>query len=158
MMIPDDSSRGYVSDCDLGNYYFYFPHIYVYFMNCNVSLLCISENPLDLTKCNVSFLCISEYPHELHDLPKDYFLLPERLQIEENLLSNYQCHLLQDEGFSKLPPKFVANLHYKTNYIIHYRNLKLYLELRLCLTNFHRVLSWFVDQSCFVDQLAWLKN
>ena len=59
-------------------------------MNCNVSFLCISENPLNLTKCNVSFLCISEYPHELHDLPKDYLLVPERLQIEENILSNYQ--------------------------------------------------------------------
>ena len=95
-------------------------------------------------------LCISEYPHELHDLRKDYPLALERLQIEENILGNYQCHLLQDEGFSKPPPKLLPNLHNKTNYIIHYRNLKLYLELGLRLTNFDRVLSF--------DQSLWLKN
>ena len=57
-----------------------------------------------------TFLCISEYPHELHDLHKDDLLAPERLQIEENILSDYQCHLLQDEGFSKPSPKSVPNL------------------------------------------------
>ena len=35
-------------------------------------------------------------PHELHDLQKDYPLVPESLQIEENILSDYQYHLLQD--------------------------------------------------------------
>ena len=79
-------------------------------------------------------------PHELHDLHKDYPLAHERLQIEENINSNYLRHLLQDEGFSKPPPKLVPNLRSKTNYIIHYRNLKLYLELGLRLTNVHRVL------------------
>ena len=38
----------------------------------------------------------------------------------------------------------------KTNYIIHYRSLKLYLELRLCVTNVHRVLLF--------HQSPWLKN
>ena len=133
MMIPDDSSRGYILECDLGKYYFYYLYIHVYFI-----------------KCNVSFLCISEYPHELHDLHTDYPLAPEHLQIEENLLSEYQRHLLQGGGFSKPPPKLIPNLHNKTNYIIHYCNLKLYLELGLRLTNVHRVLSF--------DQSSWLKN
>ena len=101
-------------------------------------------------KCNVFFLCISEYPHELHDLHKDCLLAPERLQIEENLLSDYQRHLLQHEGFSKPPPKLVPNLRNKTNYVIHYHILKFYLELGLCLTNVHRVLSF--------NQSPWLKN
>ena len=125
MMIPDDSPRGYILECDLGKYYFYCLYIYVYFI-----------------KCDVSFLCISEYPHELHDLQKDYPLAPERLQIEENLLSEYQRHLLQDKGFSKPPPKLVPNLCNKTNYIIHCGNLRLYLEQGLHLTNVHCVL-WY---------------
>ena len=96
-------------------------------------------------KYNVSFQCISEYPHELHDLHKDYPLVHDGLQIEENILSDYQHHLLQDEGFIKPPPKLVPNLRNKTSYIIHYHILNLYLELGLRLTNVHRVLLF--DQS-----------
>ena len=145
MMVPDDSQKWYILECDLG-----ITNIHVYFIKCNVSFLHISNYPHDFTKCNISFVCVSEYPHELHDLHKDYPLALERLQIEENLLSDYQRHLMQDEGFSKPPPKLVPNLRNKTNYIIHYRNLKLYLELGLRLTNVHRVLSF--------DQSPWLKN
>ena len=116
MMIPDDSSRGYILECDLGKYYFYYLYIYVYFIKRNVSFLCISECPQDYVKCNVSFICISEYPHELHDRHKNYSLASERLKIKENILSNYKHHLLQDEGFSKPPPKLIPNLCHKTNY------------------------------------------
>ena len=116
MMIPDDSSRGYILECDLGKYYFYYLYIYVYFKKRNVSFLCISECPQDYVKCNVSFICISEYPHELHDRHKNYSLASERLKIEENILRNYKRHLLQDQGFSKPPLKLVPNLCHKTNY------------------------------------------
>ena len=150
MMRPDDSSKGYILECDLGKYYFYFFSKYVYVIKCNVSFLCISENPHDFIKCNVLFLCIAEYPHEIHDLHKDYLLVTERLQIEEKIFSNYQRHLLQDEGFSKPPSKLVPNLRNKTNYIIHYPNLNLYMELGLRLTNAHFDVSF--------DQLPWLKN
>ena len=84
MMVPDDSSRGYILECDLGKYFFYTLYIYVYLIKCNVSFLCISEFPLDFIKCNVSFLYVLEYPNEFHDLHKDYLLAPEPLQIEEN--------------------------------------------------------------------------
>ena len=84
-MIPDDSSRRYILERDLGKYYFYCLYIHAYFMKCNASFLYISENLCDFIKYNVSFLCISEYPHELHNLHKDYPLAPEHLQIEENI-------------------------------------------------------------------------
>ena len=71
----------------LGKCYFYYLYIYVYFI-----------------KCTISSLCISKYPHGFHDLQKDYALAPERLQIEEIIFSDYQRHLLQDEGFSKPQP------------------------------------------------------
>ena len=77
MMKPDDSPRVCILECDLGKYYFCCLYIYVYFITCKVSLLCILEYPRDFMKCNFSFLCISEYPHELHDQLKDYPLAPE---------------------------------------------------------------------------------
>ena len=123
-------------------YYFY---IHVYFIKCNVSFLCISEYPRDFIKYNVSFLRVSEYLNELHDQHKDYPLALEHFQIKENILSDYQCHLLQNERFRKPPPKLVPNLGNKANCIIHYCNLKLYLELGLHVTKVHRVLSF--DQS-----------
>ena len=83
-MVPDDSLRRYILECDLGNYYFYYLYIHVHFIKhvsflyisedlrdfikCNVSFLCISKYPRDFIKCNASFLCILEYPHELHDV------------------------------------------------------------------------------------------
>ena len=76
--------------------------------------------------------------------------MPERIQIEENILSKYQHHLLQDEGFSKPPPKLVPNLRNKTNDIIHYHNLKLQLELGFHLANVHCALPF--------DQSPWWKN
>ena len=69
---------------------------------------------------------------------------------KKTYFSDYQRHMLQREGFSKPPLKLVSNLRNKTNYIIHYRNLKLYLELGLRLTNVHCALSF--------NQLPWLKS
>ena len=85
-----------------------------------------------------------------YDVHKHYPLVVDCLQTGENILSEYQRHLLQDEGFRKPAPKLVTNLRNKTNYIIHYRNLKLYLELGLRLTNVHPVLLF--------DLSPWLKN
>ena len=81
---------------------------------------------------------------------KDYPFTPERVQIDENILSDYQCCLLQDEGFSKPPPKLLPNLRNKRNYIFHFRNLKLYLEWALPLINGHHVFLF--------NQSPWFKN
>ena len=89
MMMPDDSSRGYILDCNLGKCYFYYLYISVYSI-----------------KCNVSFLCISRYPHELHDLHKDYPLATECLQMEENILSkNISVTYYNMKGSANLHPK-----------------------------------------------------
>ena len=127
MLLSDDSSKGCIFVCDLGKYYFFYLCIYVYFINCSVSFLYISEHPL-------------EFP----DLQKYYLLAPKCLHIKENIFGNYQCHLLQDQRFSKPPLKLALNLHNKTNYIIHYRNLKLYLELGLHLTNLFLCIDSFI--------------
>ena len=41
-MILDDSSRGYILNCDLDKCYFYYFYVHVYFMKWNVLFLHIS--------------------------------------------------------------------------------------------------------------------
>ena len=60
-----------------------------------------------------------EYPKNLHDLHNDYPLAPE--QIVVNKVS-----------------KLIPNLGDKKKYVLHYENLKQYLELGLKLTHIHR--------------------
>ena len=50
MMVPDDSPRGDILECNLGKYLY----IFVYFIKCNVSFLHISDYPCDFT--SVMFL------------------------------------------------------------------------------------------------------
>ena len=46
--------------------------------------------------------------------------------------------------------KLIPNLGHKTNYVVHYRNLQLYLSLRMKLTKTHRVLEF--------KQSDWMKK
>ena len=56
-----------------------------------------------------------EYPEDLHDLHNDYSLAPARVKI-----GNIE--------------KLIPNLNIKTNYVVHYENLKLYESLCLKIT------------------------
>ena len=49
--------------------------------------------------------------------------------------------------------KLITDLHDKDNYIVHYRNLKLYLELGLELKQIHKVLEFDQDRwlKCYID-------
>ena len=71
-----------------------------------------------------------QYLEKLHQLHNDLPLLPERIKIEK-------------------VEKLVANLHDKTEYVIHIRNLKQALNHRLVLKKVHRVIKF--------NQNAWLK-
>ena len=76
-----------------------------------------------------------EYPKELHDLHNDYPLAPESMEILPGMLSAYQNKMLQ--SFDMKPsnvPKLVPNLYNKTHFVLHYRNLKLCLQLGMKLT------------------------
>ena len=92
-----------------------------------------------------------EYQDELHALHNDYPLAPEKLTIFYEMLSDY-CKNFADEYGIKVGDviKLIPNLGNKTKYIVHYRNLQLYLSLGMKLTKIHRVLKF--------KQSDWMKK
>ena len=82
-----------------------------------------------------------EYPDELHVLHNDYRLAPEKLAISYDMLSDY-CKEIADKHEIKVGDveKLIRNLGNKSNFVLHYRKLQLYLSLGKKLTKIHRVL------------------
>ena len=72
-----------------------------------------------------------EYPKKLHDLHNDYPLAPEQIKVNK-------------------VEKLIPNLWNKKKYIIHYENLKQYLNFGLKLTNIHRGIKF--------EESQWLKK
>ena len=92
-----------------------------------------------------------KYPDELHQLHNDYHLAPEKLELSHDILSNYCSNIankydIQIGGVNKLVP----NLGNKSKYVLHYRNLPLYLSLEMKLVSVHRILKF--------TQSDWLKK
>ena len=83
-----------------------------------------------------------EYPDELHKLHDYYPLSPEKLAIPYDL-SDY-CKKIADKHEIKVGDvkKLISNLGDKTNYVVHYRNLQLYVSLGIKLTKSHKVLKF----------------
>ena len=92
-----------------------------------------------------------EYPRELHDLHNDYPSGPEKFEMSQKMLSKY-CSDIADEYGIKVGgvKKLIPNLGNKSKYAVHYRNLQLYLSLRMKLTKIRRILRF--------KQSDWLKN
>ena len=70
-----------------------------------------------------------EYPDELHELHNDYPIAPEKLAVFREMLSKY-CRRIADKYDIKVndAKKLTPNLGNKTNYVVLYRNLQLYLS------------------------------
>ena len=75
-----------------------------------------------------------KYSDELHVLHNDYPLAPEKL--DEIKVGNVE--------------KLIPNLGNKTNYVVHYKNIQLFLSLGMKLTKIHRVLRF--------KQSDWMKE
>ena len=92
-----------------------------------------------------------EYPDELHELHNDYPLAPEKLAVSSDMLSKY-CKEIADKHEIKVGDvkTLITNLGNKTKYVLHYRNLQLYLSLGMKLAKIHRVLNF--------KQSDWMKK
>ena len=117
----------------------------------------LSEKEVNLSKYNDEFekgLILEvdlEYPKELHDLHNDYPLAAEKIKVTENMLSPYCKKIAEKFGVKiGLVEKLVPTLFNKERYVLHYRNLQLYMSLGLKLTKIHRALEF--------DQSPWLKS
>ena len=92
-----------------------------------------------------------EYPKDLHELHNDYPLAPEKVKVSKDMLSEY-CNKISEKY--KIPfgmvNKLIPMLNNKKEYVVHYRNLQLYMDLGLKVTKVHRALKF--------KQSPWLKQ
>lgn len=84
------------------------------------------------------------YPKNLHLKHDNFPLAPENIRVKYKNLSPYAKRSLVECGNSKRfdDVKLSATFHKRKNYVIHFKNLKLYLNLGMELKKIHRILSF----------------
>ena len=92
-----------------------------------------------------------EYPEGFHEMHNDYLLAADKMKVTNDMLSPY-CKTIQETFGVTIGQvaKLTPTLTEKKNYVLHYRNLQLYLSLGLRLKKVHRVLEF--------DQSPWLRQ
>lgn len=95
---------------------------------------------IDLAKYkNNSKKVDQEYPKELHDLHNDYPLAAVKIKATEDMLSKYAKEIKGKFNISVgQVSKLIPTLSKKEKYVLHYRNLQLYLDLGLKLKKEHK--------------------
>ena len=92
-----------------------------------------------------------DYPIELHHKHNDLPLAPEHMIVKEEDLSEYQRKLrIETNSLNSNVKKLVPNLNSKHRYVLHYRNLKYYLQAGMKLKGVHRVITF--------TQKPWMKE
>ena len=92
-----------------------------------------------------------ENPDELHVLHNEYPIAPKKLAIPYDMLSDY-CKKIAGKHEIKVGDvkRILTNLDCKTNYVLHYRNLQLYLSLGMKLAKIDSLLKF--------KQADWMKK
>jgi hypothetical protein len=85
-----------------------------------------------------------DYPKKLHKLHNDYPLAPEQITITYPDLSRYSkkafCKTNKSKKYSST--KLSSTFFRREKYVVHIKNLKLYLELGMKLVKVHKVLKF----------------
>ena len=92
--------------------------------------------------------CDLDYPQSIHNRHNDYPLAPERFHLDYKILSETQVSLRRNYAMphSSGTVKLVPNLLPKEKYMVHYLNLKFYLQHGMVLTKVHRVIKFRQSQ------------
>ena len=92
-----------------------------------------------------------KYPKKLPKLHNNYPLAPEKLAVTSDMLSKC-CKEIADKYEIKVGDvkKIIPNLSNKTKYVLHYRNLQLYLSLGIKMIKIHKALKF--------KQSDWIKK
>ena len=92
-----------------------------------------------------------DYPRELHVMHNYYPVAAENMKVTSDMLSPYCKNIQEHFGITiGQVAKLIPTLSSKTNHVLHYRNLQLYLSLGLRLKKVYRVLEF--DQSPWLGQ------
>ena len=105
----------------------------------SIECIFIEENSSDgyILKVNL------QYTDELHELQNDYPFDPEKREISDNILSNYCSNIANRYGIKIGGVNIlVPNLGNKSKYVLHCRNLHLYLSLGMKLTKANKILRF----------------
>lgn len=92
--------------------------------------------------------CDLSYPKTLHDVHQNLPLAPEVLEVNYESLSPYaKKALIESDGRKNYKDtKLMATFQMRKNYVTHFKNLKLYLDLGMKLKKIHRILSFKQDK------------
>lgn len=84
-----------------------------------------------------------KYPEHLHDRHSDYPLAPESLTVSDEELLKSEWSKARLNGNKRVScKKLCATLNDKQEYVVHWKTLKLYLDLGMEVTKVHRVVSY----------------
>jgi hypothetical protein len=92
-----------------------------------------------------------EYPEELHYLHNDFPLAPASYEIDLDDVSKYSrdCYLRSNQNPKYKSTKLTSTFYDREKYVVHIKNLKLYLQLGMKLKKIHRILMF--NQSSFLE-------